>query len=528
MFKRVGCGPRVRVVRGRRAGLSRDGFRCRGAAHAALTTGRPTRWFPSRAMTWITRVAEDSTPPGEACEGAHERPPWGGWILDAMSTTERPRILVVGGGYVGLYAARRILKKMRYGEATVTVVDPRSYMTYQPFLPETAAGNISPRHVVVPLRRVLPKAEVLTGRVTTIDQDRKVATIAPLVGEAYELPFDYLVIALGAVSRTFPIPGLAEQGIGMKGIEESIGLRNHVLEQLDKADSTTDEEIRRKALTFVFIGGGFAGAETIGEVEDMARDAAKYYKNVSREDMRFILVDAADKILPEVGPKLGQYGKEHLEGRGVEVYLSTSMDSCVDGHVVLKNGLEVDSNTIVWTAGVKPNPALSRYGLPLGPRGHVDCEPTLQVKGSDYIWAAGDNAQVPDLVGRKAGNENAWCPPNAQHALRQARALGDNVISGMRGFPQKDYAHANKGAVAAARGGRPAPGRGGARRRGGPGPAAPPDPARGGVAQQRGGRSPAGRGDPEGGGGRRRRRRAEPLGPGLDERRDRRRARGVG
>ncbi|MFI6940233.1 NAD(P)/FAD-dependent oxidoreductase [Streptomyces sp. NPDC050418] len=361
-----------------------------------------------------------------------------------MSTTERPRILVVGGGYVGLYAAARILKKMRYGEATVTVVDPRSYMTYQPFLPEAAAGSISPRHVVVPLRRVLPKAEVLTGRVTTIDQDRKVASIAPLVGEAYELPFDYLVIALGAVSRTFPIPGLAEQGIGMKGIEEAIGLRNHVLEQLDKADSTQDEEVRRKALTFVFVGGGFAGAETIGEVEDMARDAAKYYTNVSRDDMRFVLVDAADKILPEVGPKLGQYGKEHLESRGIEIYLSTSMDSCVDGHVVLKNGLEVDSNTIVWTAGVKPNPALQRFGLPLGPRGHVDTQTTLQVQGSDYIWAAGDNAQVPDL----AVGEGAWCPPNAQHALRQAKVLGDNVISGMRGFPQKEYKHANKGAVA--------------------------------------------------------------------------------
>ncbi|MCP9211294.1 NAD(P)/FAD-dependent oxidoreductase [Streptomyces cucumeris] len=361
-----------------------------------------------------------------------------------MSTTERPRILVVGGGYVGLYAARRILKKMRYGEATVTVVDPRSYMTYQPFLPEAAAGSISPRHVVVPLRRVLPKAEVLTGRVSTIDQDRKVAVVQPLVGEAYELPFDYLVVALGAVSRTFPIPGLAENGIGMKGIEEAIGLRNHVLEQLDKADSTTDEEIRRKALTFVFVGGGFAGAETIGEVEDMARDAAKYYPNVSREDMRFVLVDAADKILPEVGPKLGQWGLEHLQKRGIEVYLNTSMNSCIDGHVVLKNGLEVDSNTIVWTAGVKPNPALARFGIPLGPRGHVDVDPTLQVKGTDYIWAAGDNAQVPDL----AVGEGAWCPPNAQHALRQSKVLGDNVISGMRGFPQGEYKHANKGAVA--------------------------------------------------------------------------------
>ncbi|MFD5318356.1 NAD(P)/FAD-dependent oxidoreductase [Streptomyces sp. NPDC127098] len=365
-----------------------------------------------------------------------------------MSTTERPRILVVGGGYVGMYAARRILKKMRYGEATVTVVDPRSYMTYQPFLPEAAAGSISPRHVVVPLRRVLPKAEVLTGRVTSIDQDRKVASVAPLVGQPYEVPFDYLVVALGAVSRTFPIPGLAEQGIGMKGVEEAIGLRNHVLEQLDKADSTTDEEVRRKALTFVFVGGGFAGAETIGEVEDMARDATKYYPTIKREDMRFVLVDVADRILPEVGPKLGEWGLEHLKARGIEVHLKTSVKSCVDGHVELSNDVTADSNTIVWTAGVKPNPALARYGLPLGPRGHVDTQPTLQVVGTDYIWSAGDNAQVPDLAARAAGVENAWCPPNAQHALRQAKVLGDNVISGMRGFPQKEYKHASMGAVA--------------------------------------------------------------------------------
>ncbi|RKN37362.1 NAD(P)/FAD-dependent oxidoreductase [Streptomyces hoynatensis] len=365
-----------------------------------------------------------------------------------MSTTERPRILVVGGGYVGLYAARRILKKMRYGEATVTVVDPRSYMTYQPFLPEAAAGSISPRHVVVPLRRVLPGAEVLTGRVTSIDQDRKVAEVSPLVGRSYEVPFDYLVVALGAVSRTFPIPGLAEQGIGMKGVEEAIGLRNHVLEQLDKADSTTDPEIRRKALTFVFVGGGFAGAETVGEVEDMARDATRYYPGIKREDMRFLLVDVADKILPEVGHRLGEWGLEHLRKRGIEVHLKTSVTSCVDGHVVLNNGIEVDSNTIVWTAGVKPNPVLARYGLPLGPRGHVDTEPTLQVKGTDYIWSAGDNAQVPDLAARAAGVENAWCPPNAQHALRQAKVLGDNVISGMRGFPQHEYRHASMGAVA--------------------------------------------------------------------------------
>jgi NADH dehydrogenase len=338
----------------------------------------------------------------------------------------------------------RILKKMRYGEATVTVVDPRSYMTYLPFLPEAAGGNVAPRNLVAPLRSALKKAEVLTGHVTEVDHARKVATIAPLAGDAYELPFDYLVVATGSVSRTFPIPGLAEHGIGMKTVEEAISLRNHVMAQLDKAESTTDEAIRRKALTFVVIGGGFAGIETVAEIEDMARDAAKIYKTVSRDDMRFIVVEAANRILPEMGPDLGLWTKEKLEERNIEIYIETSMDSCVDQHVVLKNGVEVDAATIVWTAGVKPNPVLANFGLPLGPRGHVDTAATLQVQGFDYVWSAGDNAQVPDL----AAGEGAWCPPNAQHAVRQAAVLGDNVISGMRGFPQQEYKHKNLGAVA--------------------------------------------------------------------------------
>ncbi|MFI6152086.1 NAD(P)/FAD-dependent oxidoreductase [Kitasatospora sp. NPDC051170] len=361
-----------------------------------------------------------------------------------MSTTERPRILIVGGGYVGLYAAMRILKKMRYGEATVTVVDPRSYMTYLPFLPEAAGGSVAPRNLVAPLRGVLKQAEVLTGSVTGIDHARKVATVQPAAGDSYELPFEYLVVATGSVSRTFPIPGLAENGIGMKTVEEAIGLRNHVMAQLDKAESTTDPEIRRKALTFVCIGGGFAGVETLAEIEDMARDAAKLYKTFTRDDMRFVMVEAANRILPEVGPELGLWTKEKLEERKIEVYIETSMDSCIDGHVMLKNGMEMDAATIVWTAGVKPNPVLANFGLPLGPRGHVDTAPTLQVQGFEYVWSAGDNAQVPDL----AAGEGAWCPPNAQHACRQAVVLGDNVISGMRGFPQKEYKHKNLGAVA--------------------------------------------------------------------------------
>ncbi|MEK2492018.1 NAD(P)/FAD-dependent oxidoreductase [Kitasatospora purpeofusca] len=364
-----------------------------------------------------------------------------------MSTTEapaRPRILVVGGGCVGLYSTLRILKKLRRGEATVTVVDPRSYMTYLPFLPEAAGGNIAARNLVAPLRPALKGAEVVTGHVVAVDHARGTATVAPAAGDAYEIGFDHLVVATGSVSRTFPIPGLAERAIGLKTVEEAVGLRNHVLRQLDAAASTTDPEVRREALTFVFVGGGFAGVEAVGEVEDLARDALRHHRGIGREDMRFVLVEAAGRILPEMGPELGLWTLEKLRERGVEVHLDTSMESCVDGLVVLGNGIEARAGTVVWTAGVKPSPLLAGFGLPLGPRGHIDTAATLQVRGFDNVWSAGDNAQVPDL----AAGEGAWCPPNAQHAVRQARVLGDNVLARLRGREPKEYRHRNLGAVA--------------------------------------------------------------------------------
>ncbi|MFD8913294.1 NAD(P)/FAD-dependent oxidoreductase [Streptomyces sp. NPDC059575] len=364
--------------------------------------------------------------------------------MPSTGTTKPPRILIVGGGYVGLYTGLRLLKKLHKHEAAVTVVDPRPYMTYLPFLPEAAGGNIAARNLVAPLRPALKGAEVVTGHVVAVDHAAKTATIVPAAGDEYELPFDYLVVATGSVSRTFPIPGLAEHGIGLKTVEEAISLRNHVLWQLDKADSTTDPEVRRKALTFVFVGGGFAGVEAIGEIEDMARDAAENYSGVSREDMRFIMVEAANRILPEMGPDLGVWTMQKLEERGIEVYLNTSMESCLHQHVVLKNGVETPASTIVWTAGVKPSPLLADFGLPLGPKGHIDTAPTLQVQGMDYVWAAGDNAQVPDL----ASGEGAWCPPNAQHAVRQALVLGDNVIARLRDDEPRIYRHKNLGAVA--------------------------------------------------------------------------------
>ena len=358
-------------------------------------------------------------------------------------TQQPPRILIVGGGYVGLYTALRLTSKLQRDEAVVTVVDPRSYMTYQPFLPEAGAGSIQPRHTVVPLRQTLPDAEIVTGSVAQVEHARKVATIVPLEGEAYELPYDVLVMAVGAVPRTLPIPGLADWAIGFKNVEEAIALRNHVLECLDIAETATDPEIRERNLTFVFVGGGYAGVEALAEIEDLARYATRYLRNVTPDDLRFVLVEATGRILPEVGPELGEWTAEQLRERGIEVRLETRLESTVDGDVVLSDGTTMRSDTVVWTAGVKPSPLLEATDLPLDERGRLVCHADLRVVGVPDAWGAGDCTAVPDLT-----NPGAFCSPSAQHAVRQAKVLADNVIAVMRGFDPVDYRHKHNGSVA--------------------------------------------------------------------------------
>ncbi len=358
-------------------------------------------------------------------------------------TQQPPRILVVGGGYVGLYTALRLTSKLQRDEAVVTVVAPRSYMTYQPFLPEAGAGSIQPRHTVVPLRQTLPDAEIITGSVARVEHGRKVATIVPLEGEAYELPYDTLVMAVGAVPRTLPIPGLADWAIGFKNVEEAIALRNHVLECLDIAETATDPEIRERNLTFVFVGGGYAGVEALAEIEDLARYATRYLRNVTPDDLRFVLVEATGRILPEVGDELGVWTAEQLRERGIEIRLETRLESTVNGEVVLSDGTQMLSDTVVWTAGVKPSPLLEQTDLPLDERGRLVCHADLRVVGVDDAWGAGDCTAVPDLT-----NPGAYCSPSAQHAVRQAKVLADNVIAVMRGFEPVDYRHKHNGSVA--------------------------------------------------------------------------------
>ncbi|MFJ9417093.1 NAD(P)/FAD-dependent oxidoreductase [Streptomyces sp. NPDC101227] len=377
-----------------------------------------------------------------------------------MSSNEVARILVVGGGYVGMYTAlqlqRKLKQELRRGAVEIIVVDPEPYMTYQPFLPEAAAGSISPRHVVVPLRRVLPHCQVVIGEVTAIDHDERKAVIKTLAAEetgegAIQVAYDELILAPGSISRTLPIPGLADVGIGFKTVEEAIGLRNHVLEQLDIASSTRNPEVRDAALTFVFVGGGYAGVEALAELEDMARYAVRYYHNIQPEDMKWILVEASDHILPEVGPELGRYAVRELRSRNIDVRLETRLDSCEHRVAVLSDGARFPNRTLVWTAGVKPHPILAAANLPLNGHGRLKCTAALQVDGVEHAWSAGDAAAVPDLTAdppAKPDEPRTTCAPNAQHAVRQAGVLAENIVATLRGGPIGNYAHKYSGSVA--------------------------------------------------------------------------------
>ncbi|RCW42870.1 NADH dehydrogenase [Halopolyspora algeriensis] len=358
---------------------------------------------------------------------------------------ERPRIVVVGGGHTGLTAALRLQSRLEDGEATITLIDSQPHMTYQPFLPEAAAGSVEPRHVVVPLRESLRRCEVLTASVTCINHAERELTATMACGREEHIEYDILVVVPGSISRALPIPGLGEEGVGFKTIGEAIYLRNHVLSRLDAAATTSDPQQRRKLLTFMFVGGGYAGIEAMAELESMARYATRNYPTIDVGDMRWILVEAMDRIMPEVSEPMGVYTRHRLQERGIEVKLNTTAKTMEGGHVVLSDGDEFDTDTIAWTAGVKPHPMLEESDLPRDGKGRVQCTAKLQVDGMQDVFAAGDCAAVPDLT---SSDPEALCGPSAQHAVRQARVLADNIIAVLRQRPLTDYRHKYSGSVA--------------------------------------------------------------------------------
>jgi NADH dehydrogenase len=371
--------------------------------------------------------------------------------------SDRPRILVVGGGYVGLYVAMKLQKKVKAHGGIVTVVDPLPYMTYQPFLPEVAGGQIEARHAVVSHRQHLKDSELITGRVSAIDHKNNKAVIVPVVGEPFELQYRDVVMAAGAVTRTFPIAGLADSGIGLKSIEEAVALRNKVLERIESASLMTDAAERKRALTFVVVGGGFAGIETIAEIEDMARHAADLNGRIAKGELRFVLVEAMGRIMPEVTEDQALWVVDHLRSRGIEVLLNTSLANAEGGVMQLMNmadkspGETFETDTLIWTAGVMANPMVRSTDFPIEARGRVMTGTDLRITGEDGVaiegaWAAGDVSAVPDVTG---GLPDGTCVPNAQHAVRQAKLLAHNLYATRYGVGQvKNYKHKNLGAVA--------------------------------------------------------------------------------
>ncbi|WP_029068348.1 NAD(P)/FAD-dependent oxidoreductase [Jonesia quinghaiensis] len=360
-----------------------------------------------------------------------------------------PRIVVLGGGSVGLYSAKRLRQRLGRREAAIVVIDPRPYMTYAPFLPEVAAGSISDRDVVAPHNRALKNIDTLMGKVTEIRHGDKTVVVTPEIGDSYEITYDHLIVGLGSVSRVLPIPGLAENAIGFKNVEEAVAVRNHVLDRIIVAASTWDKSLRERLLTFTFVGGGFAGCEAIAEIEDMAKSAVKQYPTIEPKDLRFVMIEGSNRILPELTEEMAQYALEEMQNRGIEFHLSAFLSSCEDGHVVTSTGVEFDTDTIVWTAGVKANPVIGESDLPSDKMGRVTTNTKLQVIDADGnvvpdAYAAGDCAAVPDVH----GGINGFCVPNAQHAVRQAKLLGDNLAAVLRSGELKEYSHKNLGTVA--------------------------------------------------------------------------------
>ncbi len=361
-----------------------------------------------------------------------------------------PRILIVGGGYAGFYTALKLEKLLRSGEADVTLVDPRPYMTYQPFLPEVAAGSIEPRHAVVSHRRHLRNTEIITASVTKIDHAGKTATITPEDGYAFELAYDIIIVTAGAVSRTFPIPGVADQAIGMKTIEEAVAVRDLVLTNFDKASQLAPGPERDRLLTFVVVGGGFAGIEVFGELRSLVTGLLRYYPEITFEDTHFHLIEAMGRIMPEVSLKTSLWVIKHLAERGADIHLDTQLTSAVGGKIEMSNGESFESDVIVWTAGVMANPMVKNTDLPMEERGRLRVGADLRIitEAGDVVegaWGAGDVSAVPDLTG---GGVGGFCVPNAQHAVRQGKLMAKNVVGSLRGDAPAEYFHKNMGAVA--------------------------------------------------------------------------------
>jgi NADH dehydrogenase len=325
--------------------------------------------------------------------------------------------LILGGGFAGAWVGRLLGKRGRES----TIVNRDNFMLFASLLPEAASGSLEPRHVVVPLRMMCPRSDLIVGRAHALDANRRTVHVET-EEELLTIGYDRLVVAYGAVARALPIPGLKENALGFKTLEDAIRLRNHVLGRLEAASAATAPGHRARELTFVFVGAGYAGVEALAELHELVQDALRYYPELLGEAQRWILVDAAPKILPEIPTGLGDYAAKQLRRRGIDIRVETTLAELEPLAATLSDGERIPTSTLVWTAGVRANPAVSELGLPLDDRGRIVVDELLRVQGHEDVYALGDNACVPNLA-----TPDHPDPPTSQHALRQARRLAKNL-----------------------------------------------------------------------------------------------------
>jgi NADH dehydrogenase len=345
------------------------------------------------------------------------------------------RIVIIGGGFAGTAIALRLERKFRRERSVeITLIDTENYFTFTPLLPEVPSGSIQPKHIVFPLRALLKRTVVRQAEVKAIDLEHRTVTAAHCGACGnYTVPFDQLVLALGSVPNYFGLLGVAENALTMKSLADATALHAHVIDKLEHADLQSDPAARRQLLTFVVAGGGFAGVETLAELNDFVRGAGRFYPQVAPEEIRMILIHSGDRILPEVSESLSSYALRKLRSRGVEVLLKTRVKACSRNKIHLSNGAEIDAHTFVWAAGTAPSPVLDLLSVPRGKSGRVEADATMAVKGRPGVWAVGDSATIPDVV------TGGTCPPTAQYALRQGRRLADNIAAAIRGEEPKPF-----------------------------------------------------------------------------------------
>jgi NADH dehydrogenase len=333
-------------------------------------------------------------------------------------------VVIAGGGFGGAMAARELERLMPPQSARLTLVNDTNLMLYTPFLPEAAAGTLEPRHVVTPLREILDRTYLRIGSVVGHDPEARRVDLRDKHGEVEQISYDRLLIALGSVSRVLPVPGLAEHAIGFKSLADAIWLRNHVIETLEEANASEDPARRDRLLTYVFVGGGYAGLEALAELQDFAADAMRSYPRARLHGMRWVLVEASERVLPEIDLELADYALRELRGRGIEIRLATTLERVGPESAALSTGDTLPTSTVVWTAGVAPQPILRELDLPLDDRGRVPVDDHLRVRGMDGVWAIGDAAAAPDPRG-------GLTPPTAQHAVRQGPVAARNIAASL-------------------------------------------------------------------------------------------------